>query len=59
MGARKMSDFATSRYNSYLKRLRNRVDAGALKPIHMHVFEGLEQGAVLSAELTLNPNPQT
>ncbi|CAE7746767.1 ppsC, partial [Symbiodinium pilosum] len=32
------------RYNAYLKRLRDRVDAGALKPIHMHVFEGLEQG---------------
>ena len=33
------------RYNSYLTRLKDRVDAGGLKPIHMHVFEGLEEGA--------------
>lgn len=32
------------RYNAYLKRLKDRVDSGALKPIHMHIFEGLEEG---------------
>ncbi|CAE8615450.1 unnamed protein product [Polarella glacialis] len=32
------------RYNGYLKRLLTRVDEGGLKPINMHVFEGLEKG---------------
>lgn len=32
------------RYNAYLKRLKDRVDSGALKPIHMHIFDGLEEG---------------
>ena len=33
------------RYNAYLKRLKDRVDSGALKPIHMHIFDGLEEGS--------------
>ncbi|CAK9102638.1 unnamed protein product [Durusdinium trenchii] len=32
------------RYNAYLKRLLMRVEAGALSPINMHVFQGLEEG---------------
>eukprot|EP00435_Cladocopium_sp_Y103_P074523 s357_g49.t1 len=32
------------RYNAYLKRLLTRVEAGALGPINMHIFEGLEEG---------------
>ncbi|CAK9057424.1 Mycoketide-CoA synthase (Polyketide synthase Pks12), partial [Durusdinium trenchii] len=32
------------RYNAYLKRLLQRVDEGALQPINMHTFEGLEKG---------------
>eukprot|EP00434_Breviolum_minutum_P030487 symbB.v1.2.026959.t1/scaffold2733.1/size72009/2 len=32
------------RYNAYLKRLLTRVEAGALTPINMHIFEGLEEG---------------
>ena len=32
------------RYNAYLKRLLSRVEAGALRPIHMHIFDGLEKG---------------
>eukprot|EP00933_Yihiella_yeosuensis_P033453 TRINITY_DN27154_c0_g1_i1.p1 TRINITY_DN27154_c0_g1~~TRINITY_DN27154_c0_g1_i1.p1 ORF type:complete len:1548 (+),score=394.66 TRINITY_DN27154_c0_g1_i1:542-4645(+) len=32
------------RYNSYLKRLIQRVDDGGLRPINMHLFDGLEEG---------------
>jgi len=32
------------RYNAYMKRLLQRVDEGALRPIHMHTFDGLGQG---------------
>ncbi|CAE8623413.1 unnamed protein product [Polarella glacialis] len=32
------------RYNGYLKRLLERVDAGGLLPINMHVFQGFEEG---------------
>ena len=36
---------SNGRYNAYLKRLLTRVEAGALSPINMHIFEGLEEGA--------------
>lgn len=32
------------RYNAYLKRLIQRVDAGGLKPIHMRTFDGFANG---------------
>eukprot|EP00931_Biecheleriopsis_adriatica_P048348 TRINITY_DN27935_c0_g1_i1.p1 TRINITY_DN27935_c0_g1~~TRINITY_DN27935_c0_g1_i1.p1 ORF type:complete len:5156 (-),score=1260.04 TRINITY_DN27935_c0_g1_i1:82-15549(-) len=32
------------RYNAYLKRLIERVDAGGLEPINMHLFQELEEG---------------
>eukprot|EP00931_Biecheleriopsis_adriatica_P047752 TRINITY_DN27548_c0_g2_i1.p1 TRINITY_DN27548_c0_g2~~TRINITY_DN27548_c0_g2_i1.p1 ORF type:complete len:4734 (-),score=1179.49 TRINITY_DN27548_c0_g2_i1:215-14152(-) len=32
------------RYNGYLKRLLTRVDNNGLKPINMHIFEGLSKG---------------
>ncbi|CAJ1437568.1 unnamed protein product, partial [Effrenium voratum] len=32
------------RYNAYLKRLKERVDQKALRPINMHIFEGMERG---------------
>eukprot|EP00927_Polykrikos_kofoidii_P027406 TRINITY_DN24121_c0_g1_i1.p1 TRINITY_DN24121_c0_g1~~TRINITY_DN24121_c0_g1_i1.p1 ORF type:complete len:1726 (+),score=253.18 TRINITY_DN24121_c0_g1_i1:168-5180(+) len=31
-------------YNGYLQRLLQRVDEGGLRPIHMHIFDGLERG---------------
>jgi len=39
-----MMELEPWRYNRYLKRLLQRVDEGALKPINMHVFQGFEQG---------------
>eukprot|EP00746_Dinoflagellata_sp_MGD_P146315 gnl/MRDRNA2_/MRDRNA2_78811_c0_seq1.p1 gnl/MRDRNA2_/MRDRNA2_78811_c0~~gnl/MRDRNA2_/MRDRNA2_78811_c0_seq1.p1 ORF type:complete len:1358 (+),score=334.40 gnl/MRDRNA2_/MRDRNA2_78811_c0_seq1:121-4074(+) len=32
------------RYNDYLKRLLTRVQEGGLRPINLHIFEGLEKG---------------
>eukprot|EP00928_Gymnodinium_smaydae_P004000 TRINITY_DN11406_c0_g2_i2.p1 TRINITY_DN11406_c0_g2~~TRINITY_DN11406_c0_g2_i2.p1 ORF type:complete len:2568 (+),score=644.11 TRINITY_DN11406_c0_g2_i2:184-7887(+) len=32
------------RYNAYMKRLLKRVEDGGVRPINMHIFEGLEKG---------------
>lgn len=32
------------KYNSYLKRLLQRVEEGGLKPINLHIFDGLDRG---------------
>ncbi|CAE7460662.1 ppsC, partial [Symbiodinium sp. KB8] len=39
-----MMDKEPWRYNGYMKRLISRVDEGGLKPINMHVFDGMETG---------------
>jgi NADPH:quinone reductase-like Zn-dependent oxidoreductase len=31
-------------YNGYLKRLAERVTAGGLRPINMHIFQGFDKG---------------
>ncbi|CAJ1350508.1 unnamed protein product, partial [Effrenium voratum] len=68
-----MMDLEQWRYNAYMKRLVDRVDAGGLVPINMHIFEGMEQGVtamqflqraknigkvVISQASTLNLKPE-
>lgn len=39
-----MMEMEPWRYNGYLRRLLERVEDGALRPIHMHTFRGFEEG---------------